>query len=434
MDSLAQALNDRILAVNPHVHAMLSRLGKRIFFPSKGILSQSGEAKKLAHKYNATIGTAMEGGQAMHLPSLMRQLPGITPNDALLYAPSPGVPALRAAWQEKMQRENPGLAGKSFSLPLVTTGLSHGLSLLADLLLDDGDRLLMADMNWDNYNLNFVVRKEVEPHFFKFFAGDGFDVASFRRALAEVSVGQEKLVVLLNFPNNPSGYTPTEAEGAAIADALRETAERGVNLVVIVDDAYYGLFFDEDVMRQSLFTKLADCHPRLLVARADAATKEVFVWGLRVGFVSLSVGGGNADLYDALNEKLGGLVRSVVSNASLLSQNLVLQALRSPTFVEEHAAKVEVMRARAWKVREVLRNPAYAEAWTPYPFNSGYFMCLRINRVHTDTLRRHLLEKYGVGTISITETDLRIAFSCLEVEQVKDLFDLIFQAWKELAN
>lgn len=434
MEPLAQALNDRITAANPHVYAMLSDLGKRIYFPSKGILSQSGEAKKLAKTYNATIGTAMEGGKAMHLPCLMQQLPGISPNDALLYAPSPGLQALREAWRDKMLRDNPGLQGTTFSLPIVTTGLSHGLSLAADLLVDAGDRVLMADMNWDNYHLNFVVRKGAETCLFPFFKDDGFDVEAFADALQKYSVGRDKLVVLLNFPNNPSGYTVTEAEGEAIAAALLATAERGVNLVVIIDDAYCGLFFDDDVMRQSLFVKLGGHHPRLLAVRADAATKEVFVWGLRVGFVSMAVGGGTDDMYAALNEKLAGLIRSVVSNASALSQKLVLDALRSPSFIAEHAAKVEVMKARALRVREVLRNPAYAEAWTAYPFNSGYFMCLRINQINTETLRRHLLEKYGVGTISITATDLRIAFSCLEVEQIQDLFDIILKAWKDLAK
>ena len=434
MDLLAQALNDRIIAANPHVYAMLSDLGKRIYFPSKGILSQSGEAKKLAKTYNATIGTAMEGGKAMHLSCLMRQLPGITPDDALLYAPSPGLPALREAWRDKTVRDNPGLQGTPFSLPIVTTGLTHGLSVLADLWVDAGDRLVMPDMNWDNYHLNFVVRKGAEPCLFPFFKDGGFAVDAFADALQKHSAGRDKLVVLLNFPNNPSGYTPTEAEGEAIAAALLATAERGVNLVVIIDDAYYGLFFDEGIMRQSLFAKLAGRHPRLLAVKADAATKEVFVWGLRVGFISMAVGEATDGLFEALNDKLGGLIRSVVSNGSALSQKLVLDALRSPSFRAEHAAKVEVMKARALRVRDVLRNPAYAEAWTAYPFNSGYFMCLRINQVNAETLRRHLLEKYGVGTISITATDLRIAFSCLEIEQIQDLFDLVLKAWKDLAK
>ncbi|HPY91554.1 MAG TPA: aminotransferase class I/II-fold pyridoxal phosphate-dependent enzyme, partial [Lentisphaeria bacterium] len=220
MDPLAQALNDRITAVNPHVYAMLSDLGKRIYFPSKGILSQSGEAKKLAKTYNATIGTAMEGGKAMHLACLMQQLPGLSPDDALLYAPSPGLPALREAWRDKMLRDNPGLQGTTFSLPIVTTGLSHGLSVVADLLIDADDLVLMPDMNWDNYHLNFVVRKGAETCLFPFFKDGGFDVGGFVEALQKYSAGRDKLVVLLNFPNNPSGYTVTESEGEAIAAAL----------------------------------------------------------------------------------------------------------------------------------------------------------------------------------------------------------------------
>ena len=70
MNPLAQELNQKIVAANPHVFAMLSDLGKEIFFPSKGILSQSAEASKQAKRFNATIGTAMSDGQAMFLPSI----------------------------------------------------------------------------------------------------------------------------------------------------------------------------------------------------------------------------------------------------------------------------------------------------------------------------------------------------------------------------
>jgi hypothetical protein len=44
-----------------------------------------------------------------------------------------------------------------------------------------------------------------------------------------------------------------------------------------------------------------------------------------------------------------------------------------------------------------------------------------------------LLEKYGVGTISVNKSDLRIAFSCIEVEQVQELFDIIYKGCKDLA-
>jgi aspartate/methionine/tyrosine aminotransferase len=239
--------------------------------------------------------------------------------------------------------------------------------------------------------------------------------------------------VLLNFPNNPSGYTPTETEGDAIAQALIELAESGKNVVTIIDDAYFGLFFD-DVMKESLFTKTAGRHERLLAIKADAATKEVYVWGLRVGFVTVAV---KADvspepLYDALNAKFGGCIRSLISNCSALSQQVVLKALRSPTFYAEREANVAMIRGRAMKVREVLGNPKYSDAWEPYPFNSGYFMCIRLKHVNAEALRVHMLDAYGIGTIAIGKENLRIAFSCLEEENVQELFDLLYKGAKEL--
>jgi len=188
-------------------------------------------------------------------------------------------------------------------------------------------------------------------------------------------------------------------------------------------------------MKESLFGRLAEAHPRLLAVKADAATKEVFVWGLRVGFVTFSTGGAKAGspLYEALTQKMAGAIRSSISNCSQLSQKLVLDALRSPDFYKDRQAKVEVMRARAVRVKETLAQPKFAEAWTPYPFNSGYFMCVQLRKVSAEKLRRHMLEKYGVGTIAIGERDLRIAFSSLEVEQIPECFDLLLQGAKDLS-
>jgi len=174
----------------------------------------------------------------------------------------------------------------------------------------------------------------------------------------------------------------------------------------------------------------------LLAIKADAATKEVFVWGLRIGFLTYSVGGAEADspLYQALVSKTMGCIRSLISNCSSLSQTVVLRALQSKTFAAERDAKVAIMEQRALEVKRVLANPAYAEAWSVYPFNSGYFMCLCVKSVTADALRQHLLNQYGVGTIALGETDLRVAFSSLEFGQIEDLFAKLYQGWRDLAK
>ena len=40
----------------------------------------------------------------------------------------------------------------------MTHAITHGLALVGDLFVDPGDRVLIPDMLWDNYALNFETR------------------------------------------------------------------------------------------------------------------------------------------------------------------------------------------------------------------------------------------------------------------------------------
>ena len=81
----------------------------------------------------------------------------------------------------------------------------------------------------------------------------------------------------------------------------------------------------------------------------------------------------------------------------------------------------------------VLADPKYADAWDVYPFNSGYFMCVRLKTVKAEALRVHVLNTYGVGVIALGETDIRVAFSCLEENDVQELFDILLQGVGDLS-
>jgi len=278
VNPLAQQLNDQLEAAAPEVLAMLSSYGRRLYFP-KGILSQSAEAKEKATRFNATIGIATEGSGPMYLPSVQEHLKDIEAGDAYPYAPAAGRPALRDLWREKLLAENPSLAGKAFGLPIVTAAITHGLAIAGELFVDEGDRILLPDQLWGNYRLNFEVGKGGEVVTFPFYDGSGFNTRGFAEAVASAAEGREKLIVLLNFPNNPTGYMPTPEEGEAMVEALRAQAERGTKLVVITDDAYFGLFFHLGGMSltESLFGKLTGLHSNLLAVKLDGATKELFV-------------------------------------------------------------------------------------------------------------------------------------------------------------
>ena len=434
MNPLAKELNEVIQNGNPNLMSMMSEVGKNLFFP-KGILSQSAEAKEKAYRINATIGIAKEGDATMALPSVMANISGLPAEQSLTYAPSFGIPGLRAAWKDAIYEKNPSLAGKEISLPVVTNGITHGISVFADVWVDPGDVVILPDMMWGNYNMILNVRKQATIKHFKIFTeAGGYNTDAFAERVRAEAENNDKIIILLNFPQNPTGYTLTVDEADRIVRILTEVAQGGTHVIAVADDAYFGLFFEDNVLKESIFARLSGVHPRLLAVKLDGATKENYVWGLRVGFITYGCAMDTdvEKVYDALARKTAGGVRGSISNASHLSQSIVLASMKSKSFAAEKESKYRILEARAKKVKKVLADPKYKDAWDVYPFNSGYFMCIRLKTVQAEKLRVHLLDKYGVGLIALGETDLRVAFSCLEESDVQLLFDTILQGVADL--
>ena len=434
MNPLAKELNQVIQSENLHIMEMLSSIGKQLFFP-KGILSQSAEAREKAHKLNATIGIATEADDIMCFESVKDSIKDIPPSASLTYAPSFGIPGLRKAWQASLFEKNPSLAGKAISLPVVTCGITHGISTFADVWIDPGDVVILPDMLWGNYNMIFELRKAARIRSYPIFTSSGaFNVKAFEEAVRDEARKNKKITVLLNFPHNPTGYTATHQEGDQIVTILTDLAKSGNNVLAVMDDAYFGLFYEPETLKESLFARLFGQDPRLLAVKLDGGTKENYVWGLRVGFITygLQAKTDPAAAYDALEKKTAGCIRGTISNASHLGQSIVLKSIQNENFTTEKQAKFNILKKRAHTVKAVLSDPKFQDAWDVYPFNSGYFMCIRLKSVNAEKLRVHLLETYGVGLISIGENNLRVAFSCLEEKDIQTLFDIVLQGVKDL--
>ena len=432
---LAAELNETLREENPALYEMLSDLGRRLYFP-KGILAQSAEAKEKAHRFDATIGIAREGGKPMFLPAVMEHFADLSPAEALAYAPATGRPDLRAQWRAQLLAKNPSLAGKSFSTPIVTNGVTHALSLVGDLFVNPGDLVLLPDKFWENYELLFGVRLQAQIASYPFFNEEGgFNVEGLRHAL-QSRTDDGKALLVLNIPNNPTGYSIRAAEADALVNVLRDAADEGRELVVVTDDAYFGLFYEADALQESLFARLAGCHERIVTVKVDGPTKEEYVWGFRVGMLTFSARAANSDeaLYGALERKVAGAIRSTISNGAQPSQSVLVKAMADAQFAAQRQQKREILEARAKKVQEILTNPAFADLWTPYPFNAGYFMCLRLKGLDAERYRKYLLDNYGVGVIADGPQDIRVAFSAVELEQLPELFSILATAARELKS
>jgi len=430
MNQQAEELNRLIQSKNPAIYEMLSERGRKIYYPKLGILAQSADAN--GTKINATIGAAIEDDKSpMRLESIASKI-NIAPGLAFPYAPSFGRPDLRSKWKSMIYEKNPSLLNTEISLPVVTNALTHGVSMVGYLFLNEGEEIISPDLFWDNYDLILTNSYGATITTFNTFKGNNFDVEAFKIKLNEGPVG--KKTVILNFPNNPSGYSPTVDESKAIVQILTEAAELGNKIVVFCDDAYFGLVFEEGVGKQSLFAELSKAHKNILAIKLDGPTKEDYVWGFRVGFITYGTKGGDAELYNALELKTAGAVRGNISNASNLSQSLLVQAFNNENYANEKEAKLNILKGRYDAVKEALKEESYKEYFTTLPYNSGYFMCVRLSEgIDGEELRHLLIKKYGIGVINLNNL-IRVAYAAIAASDVKELFDGIYSACKELKN
>ncbi len=429
MDQQAITLNETIQKQNGNLYELLSERGKNIFFPKLGILAQSAQAK--GKKINATIGEAIEDdGTSMHL-SEFDQLINLPTSSVFPYAPSFGKKEVRDIWKEFIYKKNPSLGETVISTPIATNGLTHGISIAGYLFVDEGDQVIIPDLFWENYSLIFENANLGKVVNFPLFKDGRFNLEGLNE---KMEASKEKVILLLNFPNNPTGYTPLVDEIDGIVELIRKQAEQGKNVVVLIDDAYFGLVYEENVFKESIFTRLATLDEKVLAVKLDGPTKEDYVWGFRVGFISFGVKNGTPALYEAIENKTAGAIRGNISNISHLSQSLLQEVYFSEQYNADKLKKYSTLKARYETIRRTLSNPKYAEYFQPLPFNSGYFMCVELkDGLVAEEIRKILLEKYSTGVIVFGNL-IRLAFSAVPQSKIGELIENIYAACQDYAT
>ena len=411
-------INATIALESPALSAALSPLGKRAVLPDD-ILSQSYEARSTT--YNGTIGLITDGrGGALPLPSIaevLSTLPKTDLNRALLYSKVLGIPEVREAWR-RWQRRNVA-ESKVSSLPVVTNGLSHGISLCADLFGGEGRVVAVPAPFWGNYKQTFGTRTGARIVSAPAIRDGRFHCEVIEEALEGAGLKEgEPAVAILHFPSNPGGYSLTANERLQLRASLLRIANQRP-LVVVCDDAYAGLVFEEEIPRASLFWDLVGVHSNLIPLKVDGVTKEFSFFGGRVGFLTFPFETDSA-IFPALESKLGSLVRSTVGSPVATTQMILLQALRRSGVAGEVEAVRQILAERYRIIREALDgvDPALLQ---PHPFNSGCFALAELPEalgLTSSEVRRYLLEHMDTGVVSIAPRYLRIAYCSVDKEQL----------------
>ena len=411
--------------------SFFSKLGENIILP-QDVLIQSKETAAIPGAINATIGIATSNKKAMALPSINKVITEINNSEYLPYSPTPGLPKMRELWKEKILADNPSINKDFLSLPMVTTGITQGIDIAANLFSESGDSLLLPNLFWQNYAQIYTIKLGNKIYKYnQFDENNEFSISNFKETL--YSIKEDKISLILNFPNNPTGYTPSDVELNSLVDVISTYAKENKNkqLIIVSDDAYFGLFFEKNHKTPTLSAtyKLAE-NENCLIVKLDGITKEFYSWGLRVGFITYYTK--NDELRKILLEKTQGYLRSTTSSPSNLSQQIAVRLLDNKQSLEEKEINDKIIEERYNKLKQAISTEQLDQLVRVLPFNSGYFFTIKLpSNINAHEFRLKFLNEYKYGVYSMDDEHIRIAFSCLDKELIPELINKFKQCIKQ---
>lgn len=236
------------------------------------------------------------------------------------YTATQGIPELRAAICDKLQRDNQ--LGFTPEQVLVSSGAKHALFNLLMALVEEGDEVIILAPYWVSYP-EMVRFAGGRPVIIETREEDGFapDPDAIRRALSP-----RTKALILNSPSNPTGAVLSQRALERIADAVR-----GHDCLVISDDIYEKLLFEGRFLNLGMVAP--ELAPRLAVI--NGMSKAYSMTGWRLGYAA-----GPKPLIAAMTM----IQDQSTSNASSISQKAALAALQGPedtirTMVAEYKAR-----------------------------------------------------------------------------------------------
>jgi aspartate/methionine/tyrosine aminotransferase len=416
-----------------------------IEYPWKGLIAQAAEAKNTT--INGTLGVFLDDELNIGILPSMQDRVDLPAELITAYAPSHGVKALREAWKKRMA-DNGHIQHADLSrasLPVVTPGITSGLALAGHLLLEPGEsELILPAPFWPNYRLIFERIGGARLRTYDLFANSNQSVGASpsEKSSLELNLNglaealsashatvnpKRPLALLLNLPHNPTGYTYTENEAKRLLTLVQDFLDEHPNrrLTVFVDDAYLGFNYAPECLPHSLLRHFANAHDRLLCVHLSGATKEVYAWGLRVGFVLFAGRAATQEDLTLLEDKTAALVRGTLSNVTLVSQHLTLEALSDPRTLDQHKKYTAMLTKRYLACQEALQDSRVQTFFEVLPFNSGYFFTLQIKDPSLDAhaLRKELLVKRNIGVVSLDDRLIRVAFSSIPAPRIGELIE-----------
>lgn len=228
------------------------------------------------------------------------------------YAHNLGLPELRAAIARYTSSLHPAVDASRIA---VTSGGVSALMLAVQALVDAGDEVVAVTPVWPNLTAQpAILGATVRTVPLVPVRGEWtLDLQALRAAVTSTT-----RLLIVNAPNNPTGWTMTREEQQAVLDHCRETGTW-----ILADEVYERLYFESTANGCApSFLDIARPDDRLVVTHSFS--KSFLMTGWRLGWLVLP---------PALVEGIGKLIEFNTSCASVFTQRAGVAAI-------EHTAEI----------------------------------------------------------------------------------------------
>ena len=251
-------------------------------------------AKEFPNFINATIGTATENdGTLMVCPSMVEEFNNLTGDQLFKYANVRGLSSFVEAWKkdtlESFPQNHANKVDKLSTLPVTSCGgLTGGLMIASQLFFDKDDPLLVPNARWGNVDNVFFKNRQLKEVTYDLLDDEGdLYFEDMIEKLRSLNKSEKKAGLYLNFPNNPSGISPTVDQINKLQKAI---ADISIPTVIFVDDAYEGYVYEEDAIKHSVFPYLVGINENVISVKIDGVSKRYCAYGARLGLITLGFG------------------------------------------------------------------------------------------------------------------------------------------------
>ena len=223
----------------------------------------------------------------------------------IIYGPNKGIAPLRNAITEKIMSKH-GVKYDADEEILVTVGGSEAIDIALRGIIDPGDEVLVVEPSFVCYaplveligGVAVPVPTRIENNF-KLTVED-----------LEGKITDRTKMIILPFPNNPTGAIMTREDLEPIADFLRDT-----NIIILSDEIYSELTYGR---KHCSITELPDMQERTILV--NGFSKAYAMTGWRLGYVAAP---------QPITSQIAKVHQYAIMCSPFVSQNAAIAALSS---------------------------------------------------------------------------------------------------------